>query len=297
MSDNTNDDLNAIVDSMIPDGINETDANSPDENDSNQSASNNAPPVEEDFLETDSGQTAVDAEDVKDAPSQEDSAPQADETYYAAEIASLKKENENWKKRFHDTQKAMHKANTERAELQKQLEAAQKRKEEDNGDDDWFSDSDSETGDNDDSEIQEVKKNIEEIKNRQQEYQQELARKQWLDEAEKFSEEYDDFEELVYDKLEPLLDETTGDPMVRTLYLQHADKTPAGAYEFAKKFFQYQERLKANSDAGKKQTEETKEVPKTNQQARGKAGLDRMNSAEFPEERKPYRNMVDEVFG
>ena len=48
----------------------------------------------------------------------------------------LRKELETLQKRLHDTQEAMHKATTERAELQKEL---QKLKSKEADDDDWFS--------------------------------------------------------------------------------------------------------------------------------------------------------------
>ena len=74
-------------------------------------------------------------------------------------------------------------------------------------------------------------------------------------------------------------------------YMRWKDKTPAGAYEFAKKFFGIEEKLSAPP---KRNNEEVKPAVDP---TKGKAGLDRMNSAEFSEPKRQHSNMIDEVFG
>jgi hypothetical protein len=295
MSEINNNDLSEIVDNMLDGQEDFQDHSQSDTTEEQTAAEKNAAPDEKDFTEdlSDSAQDEKSAEETDGTPPAGDSEPEDKKTDFDAEIAALKAENENWKKRFHDTQKAMHKANTEKSELQKKLDAMLKKADIEDDNDDWFDEADKKDADTQIPDMEEVKKNLKALEQRQNEYQQELRRQQWLDEAKKFAAEHDDFEELVYEKLEPLLDEESGDAMLRALYLQEEDKSPAGAYNFAKKLFDY--KAKINSKAAPEP--ETKEVPKTNQQARGKAGLDRLNSADFPEEKKTYTNVVDEVFG
>lgn len=295
MSEINNNDLSEIVDNMLDGQEDFQDHSQSDTTEEQTTAEQNAAPDEKDFTEdlSDSAQDEKSAEETDGTPPDGDSEPEDKKTDFDAEIAALKAENENWKKRFHDTQKAMHKANTEKSELQKKLDAMLKKADIEDDNDDWFDDADKKDADTQIPDMEEVKKNLKALEQRQNEYQQELMRQQWLDEAKKFAAEHDDFEELVYEKLEPLLDEESGDAMLRALYLQEEDRSPAGAYNFAKKLFDY--KAKINSKAAPEP--ETKEVPKTNQQARGKAGLDRLNSADFPEEKKTYTNVVDEVFG
>lgn len=295
MSEINNNDLSEIVDNMLDGQEDFQDHSRTETTEEQTTAEKNAAPDKKDFTEdlSDSAQDEKSAEETDGTPPDGDSEPEDKKTDFDAEIAALKAENENWKKRFHDTQKAMHKANTEKSELQKKLDAMLKKADIEDDNDDWFDDADKKDADTQIPDMEEVKKNLKALEQRQDEYQQELRRQQWLDEAKKFAAEHDDFEELVYKKLEPLLHEESGDAMLRALYLQEEDRSPAGAYNFAKKLFDYKEKI--NSKAAPEP--ETKEVPKTNQQARGKAGLDRLNSADFPEEKKTYTNVVDEVFG
>ena len=232
-------------------------------------------------------------------PEKKDSVPEEKTPVSADDYSALQQELANTKKRLHDTQKAMHEANTQKAELQKKLDSINQKKDDDGQDDDnWFKDDD---GNNAigkiKEELAEVKQQSSELKNQQQEYQQELMRQQWFKEAEEFARNNSDFEEIVYQKLEPLLDEETGDPMILALYKKEADKSPAGAYAFAKKLFGYQDKLNAPETKNAGIPENTNTARKTSANLNGKAGLDRLNSAEFPEERRPRKNMVDEIFG
>jgi hypothetical protein len=230
----------------------------------------------------------AEAEDVKQegTPEKTDSVPEEKNTDADAEKAALQEKIANYEKRLHDTQTAMHKANEERAKLKKELEDLKKRSESSGNDDDnWFSDKDS--GNADDGKTAELESKIDALEEQQKQYQQEQALQQWNIDAEKVIAEHDDFKTLVYEKLEPLLDEETGDPAVLAAYTRWKDKTPAGAYAFAKKMF--------SVETPEKETKQ--EAKPTIDPNRGKAGLDRMNSADFSEPARAKSNMIDEVFG
>lgn len=224
---------------------------------------------------------------------QEEPEPEKDQN---AELTALQEEIANYKKRLHDTQKAMHEANTAKAELQKELDSLKQKSEEDD-DDDWFADSDEKDTAvaKIEKELAEVKQQSENLKNQQEEYQQELRRQKWFKEAEELSAKHSDFEELVYKRLEPLLNEETGDPMLRALYLEQEDRTPAGAYEFAKKLFGYKDKLDGKTDIPEEKQEIAEKTPP--EELRGQDGLDRVNSADFKEDRKRNRNVIEEIFG
>lgn len=225
-------------------------------------------------------------------PEKTDSEPEAKEPVPDAEKIALQEKIANYEKRLHDTQSAMHKANEERAKLQKELDALKNKKADnpDSGDDDnWFKD-DSDT-DAADGKTAELESKIEALENQQKQYQQDQVVNQWKAEADKFAASHEDFNNLVYEKLEPMLDETSGDPAVLAAYMRWQDKTPAGAYEFAKKFFGIEEKLTAP------QNKNDKEVKPATDPTKGKAGLDRINSAEFSEPKRQSSNMIDEVFG
>ena len=242
-------------------------------------------------------------EEAGSPPETKDSGRKDEEVFSLSEKTALEKELDNYKKRLHDTQKAMHEANSKRAELQKRLDSinagSEHGVESSEEDDEWFKDSDEKKPDEKEpdekkSEESDLKQEIAELRRNQEEYQLEQRRREWLNEAEKVRREHEDFDELVFDRLDSLLDEETGDAMIRTLYMQHADRSPAGAYEFAKKLFGYQTKLRGDSEA----VPETKEEPETKDPMSGKAGLDRLNSAEFADTPVRHsRNLVEEVFG
>jgi DNA repair exonuclease SbcCD ATPase subunit len=211
------------------------------------------------------------------APAKEDSAQEVEQD---EEKEALKRELANYEKRLHDTQRAMHEANTKRAELQKELDSIRSKQK---SDDNWFSDADNDAEDK----TAELQEKISDLESRQEQIQQELKIDQWVNEAQKLASEITDYKELVFDKLEPMLDETTGDPALVAAYTKWADKSPKGAYEFAKRFFGYQERLEnpGNSQRAAKDP------------SRGKAGLDRINSADFAEPDRRSRNVIEDLFG
>ncbi len=256
---------------------------------------NAAPEVKETFepygeeeysFADDSAQDEGEAKNKEGAPEKTDSAPEKKEPAPDAEKIALQTQITNYEKRLHDTQSAMHKANEERARLQKELDELRKSKaapeeNEEDGEEDWFKDSG-----NGKEGTAELESKIKAVEEKQEQYRQEQALHQWQLEAEKVAAEHEDFNSLVYEKLEPLLDEENGDPAVLAAYSRWKDKTPAGAYEFAKKMFAVE------TPAVKEEKAENTVDP-----TKGKAGLDRINSAEFAEEKRSHGNMIDEVFG
>jgi chromosome segregation ATPase len=289
MSESENSNFNAIIDEVMGDN-----SHSPSENEAEELSNQTNAPEEDVATDLVDGVSADSADEEKETVEEETVSKEEtveDKTNsFESERLVLEQELANYKKRLHDTQKAMHEANTQKAELQKQLDSIKNKKEEGESEDNWFSDEDK-TVEQLGKEIAEVKEQSDSLKAQQEQYQRELNRQQWLKEAEEVAKDKKDFNELVFDKLEPLLKEESGDPMIRTLYMQEADGTPAGAYEFAKKLFGYKEKLSGASE------EKTNNIKPSSSPVRGKAGLDRLSSAEFAETKKKYSNVVEEVFG
>lgn len=239
-----------------------------------------APEAEADDSALDEGSGGAD-----DAP-EKDSASDKQEAEPDADIVALRAEIANYEKRLHDTQKAMHQAKAEKADLQKQLDAF-KTDTSGKGDDDWFaSDGEKETAG--------LRAEIKDLNEKQKNLEQDMARERWMSEAERESAKHDDFEDVVFKKLEPLLDETSGDPRIRALYMQEPDKSPAGAYKFAKKLPMLFSVLDGKGLESPGRNENLKPAPDP---TKGKAGLDRINSADFAEKKAPAKNMIEEVFG
>jgi chromosome segregation ATPase len=238
---------------------------------------------EEEYTFTeDSAETEEESGEKKeDAPAEADSAKEKENTDFEAEKAALQKEIANYEKRLHDTQSAMHKATEERNKLQKELDALKNKGESTNDDDDdWF-------GNDGNEKTAELEEKITNLEEQQKQLKEEQALQEWNKEAAKIISEHDDFEELVYKKLEPLLNEESGDPAVLAAYMRWKDKTPAGAYEFAKRVFGVETPEKETKTEAVTEKDPTK----------GKAGLDRINSAEFAEVERKTGNMIEEVFG
>lgn len=228
------------------------------------------------------------AEKKEDAPAEADSAQEKESPPPDAEKVALQEKVTNYEKRLQDTQRAMHKANEERAKLQKELDALKQQKAEKGDDDNWFAEDKK-----NDSKTEELESKINALEEKQKSIQQEQALNKWLEEADDVAKKHPDFNELVFEKLEPLLDETTGDPAVLAAYTKWQDKTPSGAYEFARRYFRAEQAPaeKAGDSNNKTKAEQHKD-PTT-----GKAGLDRINSAEFAEPKRQHGNLIDEVFG
>ena len=246
---------------------------------------------EENFAD-DSAEEKGTEEKTDGTPEKTDSVPEEKTDDPEKEKAALQEEITNYKKRLHDTQSAMHKATEERNKLQKELDALKNKKAEqpsDGDDDNWFKDDDSDTGN---KKTAELESKIEAIEEKQEQYQRDMAVQKWLADAEAFAKDHEDYNHLVNEKLEPLLNEETGDPVILAAYKKWQDKSPAGAYEFARKLFSTEEKLKAASPE-----KEENEVKPATDPTKGKAGLDRINSAEFAEPKRHHSNMIDEVFG
>lgn len=244
---------------------------------------------EEESFDDDSAPDDGKEEKTDGTPEKTDSVPKENETSPDAEKAALQEKITNYEKRLHDTQSAMHKANEERAKLQKELDELKKKNAPPAGDgeDNWFSAED----DLSDKKSAELASKIENLEKQQKQFREEQAIQKWLAEADAFAKEHEDFDALVSDKLNPLLDEENGDPAVWAAYQRWPDKSPAGAYEFAKTLFAVE-----NKPAGEPEQKE-QEVKRTADPTKGKAGLDRINSADFSDSPRYSRNMIDEVFG
>lgn len=287
-------------DEMLDDvlgGTPETEDHSPEQSggsDKSLGAENDAPKAEDTFdpygeeynsFADDSAQAETEEVKQEGTPEKTDSVPEEKAPEADAEKIALQEQLANFEKRLHDTQTAMHKANEARAKLEKELEALKKKPENTGGDDNWFKDNDTDDADN--GKTAELQGKIDALEEQQKQYQQEQALQKWNMEAAKVMAEHEDFQELVYEKLEPLLDEENGDPAVLAAYSRWKDKTPAGAYAFARKMFSVETPEAETKQEAKPALDPTK----------GKAGLDRMNSAEFSEPKRQSGNMIDDVFG
>lgn len=301
MSETTNSELEAMVDDLMGGEAKEPDHSPEAESVTDRTPEQIAPETDEIFS-PEKEETAVSDSAKKDGTEKTASTPEKDsvpeeKTDPDREKLALQQEINNYKKRLHDTQKAMHEANTAKAELQKELDSLKQKKSNADDNDNWFSEegSDGAIG-KIEKELAEVKQQSADLKKQQQQYREEMLRQQWLKEADDLAKEHSDFEKLVYEQLEPLVNEETGDPIVRALYMQQEDRSPAGAYAFAKKYFAAKAKISGaepEATPGENKTDNAGKISSVG----GKAGLDRMNSAEFAEERKIYTNMVDEVFG
>jgi hypothetical protein len=240
------------------------------------------------------------------APDKTDSAPdEAKKTPEKTDV-DYQQEINNLNKRLHDTQKAFHETSQKAANLQKRLDELENKKSDPakEDDDDWFSETDSKEVDALKQELSEIKQESEALGNQQQEIQQQANLAAWLKEAAPVREKYADFDELVYKKLEPMLDEENGDPRVRSLYLQQTDLSPEGAYKFAKSLPMILEMLddpegfSAKIASLEKEVKQDPSEEKTPRKVTGNEALRVMNSADFAEEKNSeYRSLVDEIFG
>lgn len=212
--------------------------------------------------------------------------------------ARLKQEVETLSKRLKDTQSAMHKATTERAALQKELEELKAKRE--NGDD-WFSEGDKEREAHVEAELKKTETETNQLEARLEVDQRAAAEAAWNEAEAKVKAEHADFIEVVYEKFAPMLDENTGNANIRQMWAAEKDKSPASAYKFARKILDIQE-MSADPEAYKARIRkeiEQEQNKKTQAPSAplGKAGLDIVPSADIPiTSGEPPRGFVDSVF-
>ena len=201
------------------------------------------------------------------------------------ELIAARQEIANLNQRLHDTQHAMHQATEQRSQLQKQLESLKKAQDEES--DDWFGeDNDTETTDKPneelakvESQLKETDKTMTELEAQRADIDSKAALAVWDVAAAEVKKHHPDFDEVVYDKFAPLIDDQGGDPLVKSLWASQEDKSPAGAYDFAKNL---EDKLMAFRDpAGYRQKllDELKGSSNESRQPKGKQGLDMVNSA------------------
>jgi chromosome segregation ATPase len=240
------------------------------------------------------------------APATADSAAEKEEKTTQQPEVDYQQEINKLTKRLHDTQKAFHESTERAAQLQKRLDAIEEKSKqsaaEEDGDN-WFSDSDNKEVAALKQEISDIQKDNEALGQQQQEIQQQANLAAWHQAAASVRQEHEDFDELVYEKLEPLLDEETGDARVRELYLSQKDLSPAGAYKFARSLPMILEMLN-DPEAFHAKIESLKKEVKSRasdapvRKVTGNDGLRVMNSADFAEEsRSASGSLIDEIFG
>lgn len=250
----------------------------------------------EEELEDDSGDEVDD---------EKESAPKTKPAEKTEEVdsAKLKQEVENLQKRLHDTQAAMHKATTERSALQKELDELKAKKE---NEDDWFSEDDTAR----EKELESSLKKADEDIARQQAEQDDLKKQEavsvWDAAAAPVIKAHPDFENVMYEKFAPLLDPKTGNQQVIKEWGELKDKSPASAYEFAKKqldIIEFQRdpaAYKANLLKAKQNNNNSEdEFDYDPDEPTGKDGLDMLNSENNGTESPPEWNgsFVDALFG
>ena len=247
---------------------------------------------EEDFLPEDENASGVSGEK-QNSPAPAPKAPEVDVAALQQEIATLNK-------RLHDTQSAMHKATTEKAELKKELDSL---KEKQNDEDDWFSDSDKNRVAELEQALQKADRDLAAGEEQTKELAQKKAVAEWDAAAAPVIREHPDFEQVMYGKLVPLLDPQKGNPQVRAAWDALEDKSPASQYAFAKKqldileFQQdpeaYKKKLRASFNRNPSDFGDEEEEPIT-----GKDGLDMLQSASGPAANNSGSgDFLDAVFG
>lgn len=235
---------------------------------------------------------------VKDEPKKDEAVPEEKKAPEAG--VEKTKEVENLEKRFHDTQKAYHEKTEEVKRLERELLEARNQKSTSEESDSWFEDE----GDDKKSKADADKRRSEEIDSKLQHMKNELTIALWEQEARFVRKEHPDFNEVVFDKLSPLLDETTGDAFVKSLWAKETDKSPANAYNFAKRVFDQREMLNDPEAYKEKLRAEIEEEARTKASSpatekkhpTGKTGLDMISSA-IPEVKEKNTNASGSFVG
>jgi chromosome segregation ATPase len=216
----------------------------------------------------------------------ENNAPETEKVEDSAEkkypdLKAMQEEIANLSKRLHDTQSAMHRATEERSKLEKELNAL-KSKEVD--EDDWFSEEDKERSEQLEGDLKKSDEELSKLEGEKTSIEVKAAEAIWDAAAAKVIAEHPDFEEVVYGKLAPMIDENNTAPeakRVRELYMSMSDRSPAAAYKFAKEL---EDRLLMDSDPEaykqKVRSEVEREYRGENLNIEGKEGLDLLNSAD-----------------
>lgn len=199
------------------------------------------------------------------------------------DVSAMQAEIANLQKRLHDTQSAMHKATKERSMYEKELNELKAKKEDE---DDWFSEEDKEKSEQLESDLKKSDEQLSQLDAEKNSIENKAAEAIWDAAAAKVIAEHPDFEEVVYGKLAPLLDNDNNDPEAKTtreLYKALPDKSPASAYKFAKEL---EDRLLMHKDPEayrqKIRSEIEREITgKDSNNVEGKDGLDLLNSADY----------------
>lgn len=215
----------------------------------------------------------------------ENEAPEAEKADDSAkkevpDVNAMQAEIANLNKRLHDTQSAMHRATEERSKLEKELNELKSKREDE---DDWFSEEDKEKSEQLEGDLKKSDEELSRLDAERTSIEVKAAEAIWDAAAAKVIAEHPDFEEVVYGKLAPLIDENNDSQeakRVRELYAK-TDKSPAAAYKFAKEL---EERLLMDSDPEaykqKIRSEIEREYYGDVQHIEGKEGLDLLNSAD-----------------
>lgn len=199
------------------------------------------------------------------------------------DVSAMQAEIANLQKRLHDTQSAMHKATEERSRYEKELNELKAKKEDE---DDWFSEEDQEKSEQLESDLKKSDEQISQLDAEKNSIENKAAEAIWDAAAAKVIAEHPDFEEVVYGKLAPLLDENNNDPeaqKTKELYAALSDKSPASAYKFAKEL---EDRLLMQNDPEAYKQKVRSEIEreysgKESTVVEGKEGLDLLNSADY----------------
>ena len=197
------------------------------------------------------------------------------------DVNKMQAEIENLSKRLHDTQSAMHRATEERSKLEKELNDLKNKQADE---DDWFSEEDKEKSEQLEGDLKKSEEELSRLDAEKTSIEVKAAEAIWDAAAAKVIADHPDFEEVVYGKLAPLIDENNDTPeakRVRELYAK-TDRSPASAYKFAKEL---EDRLLIDSDPEAYKQKIRSEIEREyrgeeSQNIEGKDGLDLINSAD-----------------
>lgn len=249
-------------------------------------------------------ESAAEGESAQESPKipkdgEEATSEEKDESAEDPEVERLKQQVESYRKRLHDTQAAMHRATGERSRLRKELEELKAKQAEE---DDWFSETDKARVTELETAIRKADETVIRNEAAAEEITKQRVEAEWDAAAAPVIAKHKDFEEIVYDKLTPLLDPVSGNAQVRAAYDALPDKGPAAVYEFSKKMLdvlEFQRDPEGYKENLRKQMSYRKEPESVHGAVEGKEGLDMLPSADMPgdlSEERPI-SFVDALFG